>query len=320
MNARRLRSGQHTIRTRREFLTTAVAGLGSATLDATGLAAADSSKRPDVCVYTEHFQSLPIPKVCEIFKEMGVEGLDLTVRPGGHIDPKDVRAELPEAVQAAKDHGLKIMMLTTGITAPDRHGEDILAMCQEHGINRIKMGYYRVGEFGTLASRLDEVRRQLDAVVKLAAKYQVRPCVHVHSGPTIPSNGFMLYQLIRDMDPKLIGAYLDSYHMTMTGGAGGWRQAIDLLSPWISLVALKNFEWQKQDRDAQGQQKWGTNYCRLADGVAPIPDFVKTVHGAGYRGFYTLHTEYRLPVKDCIEWTKDDFAYLKKVFAGLPSA
>jgi sugar phosphate isomerase/epimerase len=128
----------------------------------------------------------------------------------------------------------------------------------------------------------------------------------------------MLYELIRSMPPDRIGAYLDSYHMTITGGAGGWRQAIDLLTPWISLVALKNFQWERGERDEIGQQHWRTNYCRLEDGIAPIPDFVRTVHQAGYRGFYNLHTEYRAPVEECTRLTTDDFAYLQKVFARLP--
>ncbi|MDA1054950.1 MAG: sugar phosphate isomerase/epimerase [Planctomycetota bacterium] len=292
---------------------------------ASGLVAATTKLRggevprsvPKVCIYTEQFQSLPIPEVCQVFQRIGVDGLDLTVRPGGHIEPDRAKEELPQAAKTARDHGLEIMMLTTGITAPDRRAEEILAACQKLNIPRIKLGYFPAGEFGNLAKGMDDVRRSLDAIVKLAAKYDVRPCVHVHSGATIPSNGFVLYELIRETPPDRIGAYLDSYHMTITGGAGSWRQAIDLLRPWISLVALKNFQWHKLERDDIGQQQWRTNYCRLADGIAPIPDFVGTIHQAGYRGFYTLHTEYRLPVHECIQLTTDDFAYLQKVFARL---
>ena len=278
---------------------------------------AAARRMPRVCVYTEHFQSLPIPEVCRLFQQMGVDGLDLTVRPGGHIKPGEVKARLPLAVKAARDHGLEIMMLTTGITGPGRVAEETLAACQAAGINRIKLGYYPLGEFGNLARRLDEVRRELESVVELASKYEVRPCVHVHSGGTIPSSGWMLLDLIRRMPADRVGAYLDSYHMTITGGAGGWSQAIDLLRPWISLVALKNFQWHRGERDGVGQQRWRTDYCRLADGIAPIPEFVGTVERSGYEGFYTLHTEYRKPLKECLQMTRDDFTFLKKVFAGL---
>jgi len=306
------------MRQRREFIRMAAAtGLATAV---TQLSAKETKPKPTpkVCTYTEHFQKLPIPQVCKVFNRIGIDGLDLTVRPGGHIEPKNVKKELPLAVKAARDHGLKIMMLTTGITSPDRHAEEIVSACQKLDIRRLKLGYYSIGKFGNLAKRLDDVRRKLAAVVKLTSKYGVRPCVHVHSGPTIPSNGFMLHQIIRDIPPDRIGAYLDSYHMTITGGAGGWRQAIDLLKPWISLVALKNFQWHRGKRNGIGQLGWHTNYCRLADGIAPIPEFVRTVHQAGYRSFYNLHTEYRLPVKGCIELTKDDFVFLKKILAGLP--
>ena len=80
---------------------------------------------------------------------------------------------------------------------------------------------------------------------------------------------------------------------------------------------MKNFQWERGERDDIGQQRWRTNYCRLEDGIAPIPDFVSTIHQSGYRGFYTLHTEYRLPLNDCIKLTTDDFIYLQKVFARL---
>jgi len=304
------------LRRRHVLASAAISALAAGTSSLDGQDDAARST-PGVCVYTEHFQSLPIPEVCRLFAEMGVDGLDLTVRPGGHIKPAEVKTQLPLAARAARDHGLKIMMLTTGITGPGRVAEETLAACQREGIDRIKLGYYRVGEFGSLARRLGEVREQLESVVELSAKYRVRPCVHVHSGPTIPSSGWMLLDLVRTMPPEKVGAYLDSYHMTITGGAGGWRQAIDLLRPWISLVALKNFQWHRGERDGIGQQRWRTDYCPLADGIAPIPEFVETVHEAGYRGFYTLHTEYRKPLKECLAMTRDDFIFLKKVFVGL---
>ena len=282
-------------------------------------APAPESKKPQVCIYSEQFQSLSIPKVCEVFKKIGADGIDLTVRPGGHIKPENAPKELPVAVATAKEHGLKILMLTTSITSADRNAEGILATCQKLGIRKIKMGYYGGGEFGQLKKRLDDSRRQLEAVVQLAAKFEVRPCVHVHSGLTIPSNGFMLHRLIKDIPPERIGAYLDSCHMTITGGAGGWRQAVELLSPWISLVALKNFQWHKSNRDSLGRQTWRTDYCRLEDGIAPIPDFVRVVHWTGYRDFYNLHTEYKLPVQDCIRLTTEDYAFLNKVLATLKS-
>ena len=140
---------------RRDFMRLAVAsGLAAAM---TELRAEESPKSvPKVCTYTEHFQKLPIPEVCKVFKRIGVDGLDLTVRPGGHIEPKDAKDELPKAAQVARDHGLEIMMLTTGISTPDRHAEEIVATCPRTGEPRRtprRRGSFRFWRVRSAASR-----------------------------------------------------------------------------------------------------------------------------------------------------------------------
>ena len=314
---------------RREFLGKCLgSGAGLAlgmSFDQTGVRAAEEPRRkPEVCVYSESFQDLPIPRFCETFKGIGVDGVDLTVRPGGHIEPRDVETKLPEAYEAARSAGLKISMLTTGITEPDANARAILATCSKLGIDRVKLGYHHYESFGQLKEEIDSVRRKLERLAEFARPFGVLPCVHVHAGPTIPSSGVMLYELLRDFRPDRIGAYVDSSHMTLEGGGDGWRQSIDLLAPWIALVALKNFWWEKLDRDAVGQQKWRYRFCPLADGIASVPSFVKALEDVGYKGFYTLHTEYKsgnsykkFPTQDCVRQTAKDFAFLERIFSGL---
>jgi sugar phosphate isomerase/epimerase len=272
-----------------------------------------------VC-FTKSFQDWPLAKVCDGFKKIGLDGIDLTVRKGGHIAPADVEAELPKAINLAHEQGLKIPMLTTEITEPDATAEKILATCQKHGIDRIKLGYYRYVPFGTLAKQMDEVRAQLGKVAALARRYKVLPCVHIHSGADIPSHGTMLYQLIKDLPPSDIGAYVDPLHMTLEGGGSGWQQGLDLLAPWISLVAIKNFVWEPGHRDPTGQQRWIHRVAPLADGVAPMPDFIATLKKIGYDGTYSLHSEYKgkssfkdLDTDACLAQTAVDMAYLKKL-------
>ena len=88
------------LRRRHVLASAAISALAAGTSSLAGRRDAARST-PKVCVYTEHFQSLPIPEVCRIFRQMGVDGLDLTVRPGGHIKPSEVKTELPLAVRAA---------------------------------------------------------------------------------------------------------------------------------------------------------------------------------------------------------------------------
>jgi len=107
----------------RDTVTTAAAASAAHLLTSSTLAAegesGESAPQPPVGAFTKSFQDRSIPEVCRIFKQMGLDGLDLTVRRGGHIDPKDVATKLPEAAQAAKAVGTKILFLTTGITDAD---------------------------------------------------------------------------------------------------------------------------------------------------------------------------------------------------------
>ena len=284
------------------------------------------AKPPSVdrfCAFTESFQEWPIPKVCEKFHEIGLDGLDLTVRPGGHIQPEQAAAKLPDAIKAAKDNGVEILMLTTGITDADKNAEVILDKCAEFGIDRIKLGYFPYKEFGTLLNTVDDARARISRVAALAQKYKVLPCVHIHSGAIVPSSGTVGYLLFRDFKPGEVGAYVDPMHMTAEGGLDGWRQGLDLLAPWISLSSVKNSIWVKGDRDKFGQQRWEMKKCPLADGMAPIPDYMATLRKVGYSGLFSLGSEYidnnswkTLTADECLEQTRSDLNYIKAVLAS----
>jgi len=162
------------------------------------------------------------------------------------------------------------------------------------------------------------VRKRILAVVKLAARFGVLPCIHIHSGRFIPSHGTQLYQLIENISPQEVGAYVDPLHMTLEGGRDGWRQGLDLLAPWISLCSVKNFDWVKADRDKQGQQRWRTRTVPIADGICPLPEFITTLKKTGFTGPYSLHSEYKsshsfrqLDTEGCIRQTAIDLKHLR---------
>ena len=309
---------------RRQFVTRAAqvtAALAAAPrlLSSAAGAAAARAQTPTFVAFTESFEEWPIPKVCEKFKAIGLDGLDLTVRPGGHIEPQDAAKKLPAAAAAARDHGLRISMLSTAIVEPDRLAENLLAAAAEQRIDRVKLGYYRYQGFGSLRQQIDKARKKLAGVAKLAAKHGVLPCVHIHSGDTIPASGAVAYLLLRGFSPEELGAYVDPMHMTVEGGNDGWRQGLDLLAPWIAISSLKNCKWITTGRDEHGQQRWAYRKCPLADGIAPMPQYIARLEELGYHGLYTLHSEYsdrgswkKLNVDECLEQTRRDLEYVKQ--------
>ena len=45
----------------------------------------------EYCVFSKHFQTMGAEKLGKTLAELGVDGVDLTVREGGHIQPAQLK-------------------------------------------------------------------------------------------------------------------------------------------------------------------------------------------------------------------------------------
>src|SRR6516164_7802325 len=59
-------------------------------------------------MFTKHLQEFSVAETARRVKALGFDGLDLTVRPGGHVVPERVGTDLPRAVADAQGEGLTI--------------------------------------------------------------------------------------------------------------------------------------------------------------------------------------------------------------------
>jgi sugar phosphate isomerase/epimerase len=272
-------------------------------------------------LFTDNLADLTIAEACRAAKAAGFDGLDLTLRPGGHVKPEAAEVGLAEALRAASVEGVAIPMVTTAITdAASPHAEAIFAAAAHYGARRLKLGYWEYRPFGTLAAQVDEARRKLEGLVKLGEKYRVLPCVHCHSGRYLTANGQMLYLILNGLKPAEAGAYVDPMHMTIEGGVAGWELGLDLVAPWIALAGIKSFRWVAGERDRHGQQRYRWEYTPLADGQAPLPEFMAYLKQLKYDGIVSLHSEYkgassfrRLSTAELLRQSAEDLAYLKTI-------
>ncbi|MBI3463491.1 MAG: sugar phosphate isomerase/epimerase [Planctomycetes bacterium] len=272
-------------------------------------------------LFTDNLADLNVADVCAEARRAGFDGLDLTLRTGGHVRPEQAELGLAEARRSADAAGISIPMVTTAITSADSpHAEDTFAAAAHYGVRRLKLGYWRYTPFGALVKQLDQARTMLDSVIKLARRYGVLPCVHVHSGDILSNGGPATYLIIRDFAPADVGAYVDPMHMTAEGGVSGWKMGLDLLAPWIALVGIKNFRFVEDGRDQRGQLRFRTQYTPLADGQAPLPEFIDHLKQLRYDGVVSLHSEYKgrssfrvLNTRELLIQSAEDLRYLKSL-------
>lgn len=263
-------------------------------------------------MFSKMLQEYPVDQLGDVIAGMGFDGVDLTVRPGGHIAPEEAEAQLPEAVKTLRQSGLEVGMLTTAITRADEPtAEPIFRAAAEQGIRLIKLGYWRYNGFGQLNAQVDQTRRVMQGLAALGRTYEVTPTIHTHSGDYLSATAGVMRLLLDGFNPQEIGAYIDPGHMTVEGSNAGWKQGLDLLSPWIRLVAIKAFGWVRED----GQ--WKIKNMPLRDGPVRWREVLQFLKQMGYDGYLSFHSEYAgrsswrdLSTPQIIEQTRDDLAYM----------
>src|SRR5258708_6497183 len=87
-----------------------------AALAAAGAQAAKPPASPlRISIFSKHFQWTDVKEAAALAASAGYDGLDLTVRAGGHVEPTRVAMDLPPAVEAIRKAGLATDMITTDI-------------------------------------------------------------------------------------------------------------------------------------------------------------------------------------------------------------
>src|SRR5919112_2770656 len=122
---------------RRDFLATMAA--------APPVAAAPAERtRPQLCIFSKHMAQFGYAELGRTAKQMGFDGIDLTVRPKGHVLPERAAEDLPRAADAIRAHGLSLAMVTTNIlNASEAEARPILSTAAKLKVPFWKLGYHR---------------------------------------------------------------------------------------------------------------------------------------------------------------------------------
>ena len=274
---------------RRLFLGMAVAGT---TLPWPAMARMTASENKaegsiKICIFSKHLQWLDYHQMARTAREIGFDGIDLTVRPRGHVLPERVREDLPKAVQAVKAAGLDVPMIATAITDPaDPLTESILATASQAGIRYYRMGYYRYDASKTIHQTLNEAKPKLRDLVEMNKHYNIVGTYQNHAGARyVGAPLWDLDVLFGDLDTHWIGCQFDIRHATVEGGTF-WPTHFRLMSRYINTLVAKDFKW-TQIKDA-----WKPENCPLGEGMVDFPGYFKMLRKAGIAVPMSLHLEY----------------------------
>ncbi len=271
---------------RRQFVVaTAVAARSATAL----WSRASQPEASQICIFSKHLQWLDFEEMAVTAAKLGFDGVDLTVRPGGHVLPERVEQDLPRAVGAIKAAGLTAPMMTTAINDPNApHTERILETAAGLGIRFYRLGYFRYEDSTDVLETLSRAERNLEGLARLNEKYALCGDYQNHAGKDyFGASIWDLWAATRKLDPDRLGCQFDLRHATVES-AFNWPVAFRLISSRTHTIVAKDFRWETSGSGATIAN------CPLGEGVADFESFFALLKESGFRGPVSTHFEYPL--------------------------
>jgi len=273
--------------TRRDFLyTTTVSAIA---LNAAGLKALPSNSFSFHC-FSKHLQWLDYADTARVLKSAGYDGVDLTVRPGGHVEPERVEADLPRAVEAFRRQGLAVPMIVTAIKrADEKYAEKTLRTAQAMGVQIYRMGYLNYDKNAGIEASIQNLRPQVKELADMNREIGISGAYQNHAGTRIGGPVWDLRQLLKGIDKKYLGIQYDVKHATAEGSRS-WILGLQLVAEHINCLALKDFLWMKKDNGT-----WRDMPVPMGTGMTDYELFYKTLKELNIICPITMHLEYQMP-------------------------
>jgi L-ribulose-5-phosphate 3-epimerase len=238
-------------------------------------------------IFSKHLQWLNYADMANQAAKLGFEGVDLTVRKGGHVLPERVKEDLPKALSAVKQAGLSINSITTDIIdADDMLTHAVLKAASDAGIKNYRMGWYGYDKKLTPLQNVDQFKKRFAALAKVNEHYQIHGDYEHHTG-RFGNSMWDLYEAIKDLSPQWIGCQFDIHHATIDG-AMSWPINLDLIKDYVRSITIKDFYWKKTNKG------WDIANAPLGQGMVEFRKYLAQLKSFNFKGPIIMHYEYPL--------------------------
>ena len=258
--------------------------LGTSALPAFALQGSDRAKPVNkFCAFIKFIQELPYKQLAETVAELGFDGIEATVRDGGHVLPERVEEDLPRLVEALKECGLEITVMASSVNSLDQpHTKKVLRTASALGVKRYRLAYYRYDLKRPILAQLDDLKPVLNDLVAFHKKLGLQGVYQNHAGATsVGAPIWDLRYLMKDLSPADLAIAFDIRHATVEGGQA-WPLNFRLAKPHLGAIYVKDFSW-----------KNGRKPVNVPLGSGQVdPKFFPQARASGFSGPLSLHVEY----------------------------
>jgi sugar phosphate isomerase/epimerase len=314
--------------TRKNFLTSSfltsaglslqLTGLGKPNIFSNNIQPPIGNEKIKICIFSKQLQWMDYQEMAAAVADMGYDGIDLTVRKGGHVLPERVAEDLPKAVEAANKAGIKILMISTEIEdANNPLSEKIIKTASSLGIRNYRLQGINYQKDLDIPANLEIIRSKYAGLAALNKKYNIRCDYLNHSGEGFGASIWDLWLTIKDLDPNYIGSQFDIKHSTIAG-AYSWPIDFKLIHNYVRTMCVRDFYW-----DRKNNNTWEIQPAPLGTGMVDFKKYFGLIKQYGIQGPICVMQDYplggaeegaktlKIPSKDVLAAMKRDLDVLK---------
>ena len=242
----------------------------------------------NVSVFSKHLQFLNYKDMADAAAEIGFNGVDLTVRPKGHVLPERVEMDLPKAMEAIKKAGLATTMITTAVQdANDPTDKKLLETASGLGVKYYRMNWLKYPEGKSIPEAMMQFKKTLTEISHLNRKLNITGCYQNHSGNLAGASIWELWEILKNSDPRNMGVQYDIRHAVVEGGMS-WKNGLNLIHPHIKILAVKDCIWLKKNGS------WVVENVPLGEGMVDFKSYFKLLKEFKIQVPVSLHYEYSM--------------------------
>ena len=259
-------------------------------------------------VFVKPWKNLSLADLGKHIRKLGFEWIELPVRPGFPCEPEMIETALPEAVRVLREEGVRVLNITASLPL---NNERLYAASLQAGIKMNRVIFdRREGENYWEAEQ--RARKLLDEALPFCEKYGYQIGVQNHNGRCVPVNAMGMHNLIKDYDPRHVGAICDPAHNALEGEDP--EPALDIVASHLCVVNLKNAFWKEVSGPESEEAQWRVYWTSGRQGRASWRRVAAKLKQMAYQGPVCLSAEYSAE-NDVDRLIEEDLAYAKECFA-----
>jgi len=240
-----------------------------------------------VCLFSKPIDACTSEELVEIPARAGYNGIDLTFRKRGHIEPAAGSAALAAFVRIAEKAGLAVPMAATDIvSADDPQTEMIVKAMADNGIKNYRFGIFNYDKKRSIPENLDFFREQIEKLSELNERFGIRGELQNHAGAHFGSAVWDGYIVFKGIDNRYAGIQYDIRH-AMAEGMQSWDPSLRAICDRIGTICIKDFIWNKRPDGS-----FVPLTVPLGEGIVDFGRYFRVLDEFGIRCPISVHVEY----------------------------